>query len=203
MGIKRFVIASVLLGAIVTGAGLLIVLALVRGMGITARREPPAVEKRVAKAAWRFLGPGDVRDANNPVPNTPDVIRDALAHFADHCAICHANDGSGDTPIGRRTYPPAPDLRASASQALSDGELFYAIEQGIPWTAMPGWRTGTPEGERESWALVRFVRHLPALTSEELEDMERLNPKSPAEVERDRQIDDFLRGADTSEPAEQ
>jgi hypothetical protein len=40
-------------------------------------------------------------------------------------------------PIGRRVYPPVPDMREAPTQGLTDGELFYAIEQGIPWTAMP------------------------------------------------------------------
>ncbi len=186
--------------SVLAGVGLLAVFVFVRGMGITARRDPPAIEKRVAKAAWRFLVPGEIRKATNRVPNSPEVLQDGLAHFADHCAICHANNGSGDTAIGRRIYPPAPDLREPASQGLSDGELFYAIEQGIPWTAMPGWSTGTPEGERESWELVRFIRHLPALTPAELEEMERLNPKSPAELKRDREIADFLRGSQSAEP---
>jgi hypothetical protein len=72
--------------------------------------------------------------------------------------------------------------------------LFYAIEQGIPWTAMPGWTTGTTEGEQESWALVRFIRHLPHVTRDELEEMERLNPKSPVNEEREKEIEDFLKG---------
>jgi mono/diheme cytochrome c family protein len=176
------------------------VLVFVRGRGITTKRDPPAIEKRVAKAAWRFLIPRDVRDATNPVPNTPDVLRDGLEHFADHCAICHANNGSGDTPIGRRIYPLSPDMREPGTQTLTDGELFYAIEQGIPWTAMPGWSTSTPEGERESWALVRFIRHLPALTPAELTRMEALNPRTPARDERDREIEDFLRGSGSATP---
>lgn len=187
-------------GAVLAGLALITLVVLVRGMGITARRDPPALEKRAAKAAWRFLIPGEIRRGNNPEPSTPEVLRAGLEHFADHCALCHANNGSGDTAIGRRIYPPSPDLREAASQGLSDGELFYAIEQGIPWTAMPGWATGTPEGEKESWVLVRFIRHLPALTPAELEEMERLNPKSSAELERDREIDEFLRGAKSATP---
>jgi mono/diheme cytochrome c family protein len=187
-------------GAALAGVALIAVVVSVRGLGITARRDPPAIEKRVAKAAWRFLIPSEIRQKMNPEPNTPEVLRSGLEHFADHCALCHANNGSGDTAIGRRTYPPAPDLREPASQRLSDGELFYAIEQGIPWTAMPGWGSGTPEGERDSWALVRFIRHLFALTPAELEEMERLNPKSPAELDRDREIDEFLRGATSAMP---
>jgi mono/diheme cytochrome c family protein len=174
---------------------LVVVFAFVRGMGITTKRDPPAVEEWVANAAWRFLIPRDVRDAANPVPNTPDVLQSGLEHFADHCAMCHANNGSGDTTIGRRIYPPAPDMRGPRTQNLTDGELFYAIEQGIPWTAMPGWGNGTPEGEQESWALVRFIRHLSALTPDELKRMEDLNPRSPAEEARDREIEEFLSGS--------
>ena len=181
--------------AIVAGMTLIVLLVFVRGMGISTKRNPPAIEERFAKAAWRFLIPPDIRRAANPVPDTPDVLQHALEHFADHCAICHANDGSGDTIFGRRQYPPVPDLREPPSRDLTDGELFYAIEQGIPWTGMPGWATGTSEGERESWELVRFIRHLPRLTPNELEQMERLNPKSPLEMQRDREIEEFLSGS--------
>jgi hypothetical protein len=40
------------------------------------------------------------------VQPTGVVLDQALAHYADHCAIGHANNGSGDTEIGRaRTLP--------------------------------------------------------------------------------------------------
>jgi mono/diheme cytochrome c family protein len=119
-----------------------------------------------------------IRGTANPVPATREGLAAALEHFADHCAICHDNNGSGDTEIGRSVFPPAPDLRAAPTQKLTDGELFYAIEQGIPWTAMPAWSNGTPEGERQSWELVRFIRHLPSLTEDEISRMEQFNPRS-------------------------
>ena len=167
--------------------GLVMLGMMVRGSGISAKREPWPIEERVAEAAWRFLIPERARNAVNPVESTPENLREALEHFADHCAICHANNGSGDTMIGRRIFPPSPDMRAASTQSLTDGELFYAIEHGIPWTAMPAWETGTPEGEQESWKLVRFIRHLPSLTPAELTQMEKLNPKSPADLARDPQ----------------
>jgi len=72
--------------------------------------------------------------------------------------------------------------------------LFYVIERGIPFTGMPAWSTGTAEGERESWELVLFIRHLPNVTTEELEQMERLNPMSPAKAQQEKEIEDFLSG---------
>jgi hypothetical protein len=114
--------------------------------------------------------------------------------------VCHANDGSGDTTIGRRIFPPAPDMREARTQRLSDGELFYAIERGIPWTAMPGWEDGTAEGAQASWKLVMFIRHLPALTPAELTQMETLNPKSAAERARQGEADASVQGTTTPAP---
>jgi len=182
---------------LIFGVCVIAMFAFVRGKGISATRQPFPGEEQMAKATWRFLIPGDIRTATNPVADTAEVLKDGLEHFADHCAVCHANNGSGDTMIGRRIYPPSPDLRGPRTQGLTDGELFYAIENGIPWTAMPAWRTGTPEGAKSSWELVRFIRHLPALTAEELSQMETFNPKSPADLERDRAIDEFLKGGPT------
>ncbi len=87
----------------------------------------------------RWATPQAVRARANPVPPTEAVLAEALEHWADHCATCHANDGSGDTEIGRGLYPRAPDMRAQETQALTDGELFSIIEHGIRLTGMPGW----------------------------------------------------------------
>ena len=178
------------------GAVLLVIVALtlVGGSGLTSRRSPWPLEARLARAARSFLIPREVKEAVNPVSADREVIRDGMEHFADHCAICHANDGSGDTQMGRALFPPAPDMRGDPTQAMSDGELFYVIEFGIPFTGMSAWGTGRPEGERASWELVTFIRHLPDLTEEELNEMEALNPRSPAGDARSQEIADFLEG---------
>lgn len=118
----------------------------------------------------------------NPVEYSGEVIADGRAHFADHCAMCHANDGGGDTAMSRGMWPKVPDMRLSQTQNLSDGELFWIIENGIRFTGMPAWSTGTKEGETSTWHLVHFIRRLPRLTREELDEMELLNPRSPAEI---------------------
>ena len=116
--------------------------------------------------------------------------------------MCHANDGSGDTAMGRSLYPRAPDMRGARTQSLTDGELFSIIEGGIRLTGMPGWGTGTPESERESWGLVHFIRRLPRLTPEEIERMEALNPKSSAEWREEEEARRFLDGEPTELSAE-
>lgn len=147
--------------------------------GVSAKAEPSRIETSVARTMRELAIPRTARDAPNPVAPSPDVVAEGLAHFADHCAICHANDGGGQTEIGRRLYPKPPDLRQSATQSLTDGELFYVIENGVRLTGMPAWATGTEEGRASSWRLVHFIRELPRLTPAQLAQMEQLNPKSP------------------------
>jgi mono/diheme cytochrome c family protein len=179
-------------GAIVV-AGAVVLLVGLHGRGISAARPPSALEERAAVAAWRFLVPAHVKQETNPVTPTDAVLTEAADHWADHCAVCHGSDGGGSAKLSRHMYPRVPDVRASRTQSLTDGELFYAIEQGIPWTGMPAWTSGTDEGERESWALVRFIRHLPSLTPTEIAHIEGLMPKSAADLKQEQEIDDFLR----------
>ena len=164
--------------------------------GFSAKTEPHPLEVVVARQVRHLAIPLEQRNAQNPIPLNPDVMKESLAHFADHCATCHANDGSGNTEMGRNLYPKAPDMRLPRTQNLGDGELFYIIENGVMLTGMPGWSTGTPEGETSSWQLVHFIRRLPSLTPEDLQEMERMNPVSRSQIEEEKKIEDFLKGAE-------
>lgn len=166
--------------------------------GFSAKAEPGALEVAVARYVRHLAIPLAKRNAPNPVPLTPGVLSEGLKHFADHCATCHANDGSGDTPIGRNVYPKAPDLRKEGTQSLSDGELFFVIHNGIRFTGMPAWGKGPPEEDLDSWKLVHFIRHLPKLTPEQLEEMKRYNPTTEDERALEREFDRFLEGEDVS-----
>jgi mono/diheme cytochrome c family protein len=171
---------------------LVAVLAYVRATGLESRGVPGPVETQVARAARRFAVPTAVRSMANPVAASPEALAEGMAHYADHCASCHANDGSGETELGRGLYPKAPDMRLPATQALSDGELFYVIEHGIRFTGMPGWSTGTKAGEASTWQLVHFIRRLPQLTPGEIDQMKQRNPRSPEEIRQEIEEDRFL-----------
>jgi mono/diheme cytochrome c family protein len=167
----------------------------VNANGLSTRGEPGTLERAMARATRRLAMPAEARTRRNPVTASPETLADGMNHYADHCASCHANDGSGDTEMGRGFFPKAPDMRLPATQDLTDGELFYVIENGIRFTGMPAWGTGTPEGEQASWTLVHFVRHLPRLTAAELEAMKGRNPRSPHEIRLEIEEERFLSGA--------
>ena len=164
--------------------------------GLSARTEPSEIERWIARRARMAAIPPDAASLKNPAPNTPEVLAEARAHWADHCASCHGNDGSGESMMGKRTYPPAPDMRAQETQAMSDGALFYVIQNGVRMTAMPAWGGSSKKDEEDSWKLVRFIRHLPSLSFEEKKEMEKLNPKAPEDLKEEEEEEKFLRGED-------
>jgi len=192
LGVGVVVLAVLVLVAVAAFAALLL-----RG-GISAQVEPSRLEAAVARKLRSMAIPDASRKLGNPVAPSKDAIAAGLAHFADHCAICHANDGSGQTGIGRNLYPRVPDLRLPATQGLTDGELFYIIENGVRLTGMPGFGDGTEESKRGSWHLVTFIRHLPNLSPDEKLVMERLNPKSPDEWREMQHDEEFLKDDETA-----
>ncbi len=150
--------------ALVTVVAALIISAIVVGLlyryalpGFSsARSEPPRIE--VAVASWLLVHSVPDRDAHrvNPLPLTdPDVAAGATA-FQQNCAVCHGYDGSGRTQIGGNVYPRAPALR-ELLPAVSDGQVFAFVRDGIRNTAMPAWNLP----ERQIWQVILFLRHLP------------------------------------------
>jgi mono/diheme cytochrome c family protein len=186
----RLVLWLVFLFVLFVAAGMF----LVQGRGVSAREEPSWIETRAALFMRGWMTPSTYQGLQNPLSNTQENFLAAREHYADHCASCHNNDGSGNTEMGRNLYPKVPDMRLPRTQNLSDGELFYIIENGVMLTGMPGWSTGTPEGERSSWQLVHFIRRLSSLTPEDLQEMERMNPVSRAQIDEERKVEEFLQG---------
>jgi len=164
--------------------------------GFSARDKPSQIETLVASTARAMAVPARAKNMKNPIPNIAENLAEARAHWADHCATCHANNGSGQTTIGQNLYPKAPDMRLPETQLMSDGELYYTIQNGIRLSGMPAWgRVG--ENDEDSWKLVHFIRHLPKLTAEEEELMQKMNPKSPEEFKEEQEEEQFLEGQPT------
>lgn len=171
------------------------------GRGLGARDEPTRLEVLVARELRHLAVPGAARGERNPVAVSPEVLVRARAHFADHCASCHGNDGRGRTTLGQSLYPRAPDMTLADTQRLSDGELFSIIENGVRLTGMPAWGVAGAHDATESWELVHFIRHLPQLTAQELVEMQALNPRSRRELEEEAAEQKFLAGEGDPPPA--
>jgi mono/diheme cytochrome c family protein len=97
----------------------------------------------------------------NPLPDTPETQQMGAEHFQHHCEICHGLDGHNTgVPFATKMSPPVADLGDKFVQNYTDGQLKWIIDNGIRYTGMPAW-SGILD-DNEQWALVTFMRHLPA-----------------------------------------
>src|SRR5215467_8617138 len=192
----------ILFGLALVVIGISIAASVLHG-GLSTKATPTKLEAFVARNARHLAIPRNARLTQNPVLDSLEIQREARMHFADHCAICHGNDGSGETPIGNGLYPKPPDLRKPATQDLSDGELFWIIENGVRFTGMPAFSndaehdhaSGNHGNGQDSWKLTHFIRHLPHLTVAERLEMERYNPKGPEDRAEEQEEEQFLNEA--------
>lgn len=187
-------------GALSLGLGLLGAGAFALGLkrGFSTRDDPSSLEALVARTARRLAVPSHSKELRAPPP-TPALLQEARAHWASHCASCHGEDGAGQTAIGQRLYPRAPDMRAASTQEQTDGELYFVIKNGVRLTGMPAW--GEPgDQDPESWALVAFIRTLPKLTPDELAEVRANLPRTPHQLREELEEQEFLRGAPSLAP---
>jgi len=195
-----------LLAAISVFVAMVVYVTVLVRRGFSARENPSRIEAFAAQIAKGLAIPARYK-LNNPYTPTAENVREGEDHFADHCAICHGNDGSGDTLFGKGLYPKPPDMRTAETQNKSDGELYYTIENGVRLSGMPAFGTGLVpsssnegSGDAETWKLVLFIRHLPQISSEELEEMKKLNPKTEEDRAEEQREEDFLNGGKAPTP---
>ncbi len=149
--------------------------------GFSAKDDPSGLETLIARTMRGLAIPSAAKNEKNPLPASADNLHEGLEHFADHCATCHANDGSGNTATGNNLYPKPPDMRSAETQNLTDGEIYYIIANGVRLSGMPA----SNHSVEDNWRLVLFIRHLPNLIPAEQKQMEQLNPKSPGHDDDD------------------
>jgi mono/diheme cytochrome c family protein len=151
MKIFQFV-AAICLGVLL--ATLVLVYAFLSSQGLSARKKPSNVEYAIANFAVGLSIPAAAKKLNNPVTADTEVLAEARKYYEAHCAVCHADDGTGETALAAGLSPEVPDLHADHIQKLTDGEIFYVIKNGVRFTGMPGWDLE----DSGNWRLVSLIR---------------------------------------------
>jgi mono/diheme cytochrome c family protein len=100
------------------------------------------------------------KSATNPLPETPENIKDGQAAFSHYCVACHGLDGQNTgVPFADSMSPPVPSLNSNSVQSYKDGQLKWIIENGLSPSGMPASK-GILTDE-EMWSIVIYIRHLP------------------------------------------
>lgn len=79
---------------------------------------------------------------------------DAAALYKSKCVSCHAADGSGDTPAGKKTGAHA--FSSPEVQKMTDAQLIEVTEKGK--NKMPAYKGKLTDGQIK--ALVAYVKEL-------------------------------------------
>jgi len=141
--------------------------------GFRATAKPLPVEAAVARTLRNLAIPRTERDRKNPIEPTSEATQEGRESFLRQCASCHGIDGGGKTQVGLNLYPRVPDLRASRTQSLTDGEIHYIIENGVELTGMPAWGNPHQALNHDGWKLVLYIRSLRPVSQQEQLQQER------------------------------
>ena len=122
------------------------------GEDIARRRDGEAVARQARQLATDLVATYQI----SLTPRiTPDPARGA-ALFAQHCSVCHGEQGIGDGPAGVGLEPPPANMQDAARMArLSLYDLYNSIGLGVEGTDMPAFAAQLDE--RERWDLASHV----------------------------------------------
>lgn len=102
------------------------------------------------------------RTAAGSVEATQDLQAGRIL-YEKRCAHCHGTEGRGDGPVAPFLDPTPRDFTSAQFKIRStprgslptDQDLFDAITDGLPGTAMEGWDILS---EKQGWQLVRYIK---------------------------------------------
>jgi mono/diheme cytochrome c family protein len=165
--------AAALVGVIAAG----IVALAMWSHGFNSRAQPPDMEANVAMSVHDSAIPGRYETMKNPLdPGSIDLVA-AGADYEKHCADCHGDTGDGKTKFNGIMYPRPANLLSDDAREMSDGELYFVINQGIRYTGMPAF--GKPgDDDAQAWKMDAYIRHLPKLTPAEEQQVLQQSQKS-------------------------
>src|SRR5256885_4403334 len=108
-----------------------------------------------------------LRAAPFPSPHSPFPAQDTTkgkAVYVKWCAGCHGDGGAGDGPAAAYMLPRPRNFTGglykicttASGQLPTDADLARAIDQGLPGSAMPGWRGRLSDTERRN--VVAYIK---------------------------------------------
>ena len=127
---------------IIAAAGVLLI-----GTGFVTMNQP--------KKPW--VVPEKNAKMANPVKSDANSLKEGKELWGKHCQSCHGKTGLGDGPKAAQLKTEPGNFTLAATQALSDGSLFYMVSEGRG--DMPSFKKKLPEAE-DIWNIVNYIRTL-------------------------------------------
>jgi cytochrome c553 len=177
--VRILAIVAVVLVTLAAGAGLFASLGI---YNVAASRGHWAVTNWILDFGMRRSVATHSLGVEAPRLDDDNLIRLGAAHFHGGCAQCHGAPGVPRNPLVQGMLPEPPDLALVAGR-WRDRELFWIVKHGIKYTGMPAWPS--LERDDEVWAVVAFLRKLPALNVAAYRELAMGEVEVPPESGRD------------------
>lgn len=93
-----------------------------------------------------------------PMAATPEALDAGKAQFLQRCAACHGENGKAQTDFAAAMTTKPADLTGSKIGALSEGEIYSFIRDGISAGGMPAFKSRI--SDESIWRIALFVKQL-------------------------------------------
>jgi mono/diheme cytochrome c family protein len=148
------------LGALLLGAGVVLVLFVLSGLYDVGADRPHSAAVRTVLTLLRDRSiERRAADLTLPALDDPAKVREGAEHYSAMCVDCHLAPGITVSEIRAGLLPHPPNL---SQQAIDPRVAFWAIKHGIKASGMPAW--GQTHDDEEIWNIVSFVQRLPHMT---------------------------------------
>ena len=112
------------------------------------------------------------KDIKVPDLNDTSLVKLGFVHYREMCSGCHGAPGIPPDETGQGLYPKPPELARSVNE-LTSSELFWITKNGIKMSGMPAF--GKTHDDHKIWAIVSFLKKLPAMTIEQYRSIDKAN----------------------------
>lgn len=101
--------------------------------------------------------PAEFLKMANPIPLTPEVLKEATEIYSRECKKCHGAKGNGrGTATKGMKVKPRNYTDKATMEKIPDGQLFWIIFNGSPDTDMESFKGKLKE--EEAWKLIHYIR---------------------------------------------
>jgi mono/diheme cytochrome c family protein len=134
------------------------------GYDIAATRQHIAVVYWLLDTGTRRAIKTRAKSIEVPPLGDPAQLERGAALFVQHCVQCHGAPGVAPEPFALGMTPSAANLVHTA-RTSTPAEIYWAVRHGLKLSGMPAWEFRMSDAEL--WAVVAFVRTLPARTPDD------------------------------------
>jgi mono/diheme cytochrome c family protein len=126
-----------------------------KSIELTDSPECPQIRKNIPMAPDKF------QEKSNLLEKTSQNLEKGKRLYLElarplQCVFCHGKKGNGLGEMAPESFPNPRNFTCSKTMDnISDGQLFWAIKNGVPKTSMPPF---DELSETQIWQLIHYVR---------------------------------------------